>query len=421
MIEAELRYGTESLNARFERGSIDMIGKRADRAYLSDSALGETLDSQVGSSALEEIAHPGETVLIVVPDATRQSGAGQVSNLLVRRLIASGTMPYDIGIIFATGIHRPVTEAEKAEIVTPFVAQRIKALDHRPRDLMQTSRLGETSGGIPVELNRALLDFDKTITVGAVAYHYFAGFTGGRKLVCPGLASSRTIAGSHKLAFDFERMGRADGVGMGMLEGNPVHKAFVEAAAFAPPSFSVNTIVDDAGHILDAVCGEWKESHESACRKYAADHEVRIPEKRPFVAVSAGGWPFDINLIQAHKALEAASRACEDGGTIVLFAECAEGTGRRDFLDWFDAGSSKRLAERLADSYQVNGQTAWSLLEKTERFDVKMVTSLPDEPVSRMGMTKIGRDDAMKMIADQSSGYLLPFGAKFLPVVDSPS
>jgi nickel-dependent lactate racemase len=330
-------------------------------------------------------------------------------------------MPYDIAVIFATGIHRPVTEAEKSDILTPFVAQRIKTIDHRPRDLMQIALVGETGAGIAVELNRSLLEFDHTIAVGAITYHYFAGFTGGRKLICPGLASSRTVSGTHRLAFDFEKLQRAEGVGIGILEGNPVHEAFVEAASFAPPSFAVNTIVDGSGRAVEAVCGDWLSSHKVACRKFAADHEVRVPEKRSFVVASAGGRPFDINLIQAHKALETASRACEEGGTIVLFAECREGTGREDFIDWFEAGSSRGIAERLAESYKVNGQTAWSLMDKAERFDIRIVTDLPEDLVSRMKMTRIAPDEAIKMMADQNSGYLLPFGAKFLPVVDGPA
>ncbi len=108
---------------------------------------------------LEEIVKPGESVLFVVPDATRQTACGQIINLLVRRLIANGTMPFDIRIIFATGIHRKVTEEEKREIVTPFIAQRIKMLDHNPRDLVQIVNFGETSGGIPIRIKPR---FDRT-------------------------------------------------------------------------------------------------------------------------------------------------------------------------------------------------------------------------------------------------------------------
>ena len=116
---------------------------------LTDVEIGERFDNPIDSKPLEEIIKPDESVLFVVPDATRQTACGQIVNLFVRRLIANGTMPFDIRIIFATGIHRKVTEEEKREILTPFIAQRIKMLDHNARDLMQSpdrsKQFGETS------------------------------------------------------------------------------------------------------------------------------------------------------------------------------------------------------------------------------------------------------------------------------------
>ncbi|HUR98550.1 MAG TPA: nickel-dependent lactate racemase, partial [Pyrinomonadaceae bacterium] len=380
---------------------------------LSDVELGSKLDSPIDSKPLEEIVEPGETVLFVVPDATRRTACGQVINLLVRRLIANGTAPHEMSAIFATGIHRPVTDAEKQEILTPFIAQRLKTLDHNPRDLMHIRRLGETPDGTPVELNRALGEFDHVVLIGGISFHYFAGFTGGRKLICPGLGSAKTISATHKLAFDCERKTRREGVGTGLLDGNAVHEAFVHAASFAKPSFSVSTIVDDAGHAVDLFCGDWVTSHRAACESYAQNNTIAIAEKRDLVVVSCGGSPYDINLIQAHKALEAASHACNEGGTIVFVAECEEGMGRPDFLNWFAARNSEALAERLCESYQVNGQTAWSLLRKTETFDVQAVTNLSEDETGQLRMRKID-PSAIEKLPGDSNGYILPFGARSL-------
>ncbi|HUF05662.1 MAG TPA: nickel-dependent lactate racemase [Aridibacter sp.] len=415
MQTVRITYGKSSFDISFDPERFAVLGGGKKEIPLSDRELGLAIDDPVGSPRLEEMVDNGGSVLIVVPDATRLSASGQVVNLLIRRLIAAGVLPYEINAIFATGIHRPVTDDEKAEILTPFVAQRTAALDHRPRDLMSLVQLGETSGGIPVELNKAVTSFDHVITVGAVTFHYFAGFTGGRKLICPGLASSRTVSKTHKLAFDTEKLSRAEGVGPGILDGNPVHEAFVEAAAMAAPAFSVNTIVGDSGAAVGAFCGHWKKAHEKACAAYAKDHEVEIVEKRGIVAAACGGHPFDINLIQAHKALESASYSCAEGGTIVLFAECSDGTGREDFAGWFEAASSKELAEKLAEAYKVNGQTAWSIKEKAERFDVRMVTDLPGGLVEKAGMKKIGPDEAADIVRSSEGGYILPHGAKFLP------
>ena len=378
MSQISLRYGESEVPFEYDEGRFDVIAAPDGRQPMSDIAIGERLDEPIGTAPLEDIIGPGETVLFIVPDATRLAGAGQIINLLVRRLIASGVEPHRMAAIFATGIHRKVTDDEKRAILTPFIAQRLKTLDHDPRDLMKIVRVGETSLSIPVELNRALTEFDRIVLIGGVTFHYFAGFTGGRKLVCPGLASSKTISATHKRAFDCEKMDRREGVGTAMLDGNAVHEAFVEAASMVKVDYAVNTIVNDAGDVTGVFCGDWIESHRAACDAFAGSHTIAIQEKRDVVIASCGGYPFDLNMIQAHKSLEAASDACTDGGTIVLLAECHDGLGRDDFLSWFKSADSSDLAKKLCEKYQVNGQTAWSLLKKAESFRIRLVSTLDD-------------------------------------------
>jgi nickel-dependent lactate racemase len=418
MPRINLKYGKTEIPFDYDETRFKILGDNKNTAPLSDAEIGDKLDNPIDSPPLEEIISPGGSVLLVVPDATRQVAAGQIVNLLVRRLIAGGIVSHNIRIIFATGIHRRVTDDEKRSIATPFVAQRIKMLDHDPRDLMQIVRLGETSGGITVELNRALVEHDHVILIGGVTFHYFAGFTGGRKLVCPGLASAKTVAATHKLAFDCETRTRREGVDTGLLDGNAVHEVFMEAVAKVAPAFAVNTITNDAGEVTDLYCGNWIASHRMACESYAAAHTVKIAEKRDVVIASCGGYPYDINLIQAHKALEAASHACNDGGMIVLLAECRDGLGRKDFLDWFNARDSNALAERLCGNYQVNGQTAWSLLRKTEIFDVRTISTLDASMTEKMKLIPMqSLTRAIAKADGNANGHILPFGAKILPLL----
>ena len=182
----------------------------------------------------------------------------------------------------------------------------------------------------------------------------------------------------------------------------------MEATALINPSFAINTIVNELGEAVDLFCGDWRASHRAACEAYGAEHTIQIREKRPLVVASCGGYPHDINMIQAHKTLEAASHACAEGGTIILLAECEDGLGRSDFLDWFDVADSDALAANLCERYQVNGQTAWSLLKKAEKFDVRILTSLDEKPTRKMRMTKI--EDLTEVAADKA--YILPSGAR---------
>src|ERR1043166_3693984 len=170
MMVASLKYGHDAVDLEVDPGRFDVLGRDVAERRLTDAEIGGRLDGPIDSPELEELLEPGHSVLIVVPDATRQTGSGQVVNLLVRRLIANGTAPHDISIVFATGIHRKVTDAEKAEILTPFILQRIKTLDHDPRDLASLVKVGETSGGIPVELNRAVVESDHVIIIGGVTF-----------------------------------------------------------------------------------------------------------------------------------------------------------------------------------------------------------------------------------------------------------
>jgi nickel-dependent lactate racemase len=418
MNEIQLGYGRTTVNFAFDENRYQLLTPNSlNEKPLSDAEIGQALDSPLEARALERILSPGESVLIVVSDATRATASAQIVNLLVRRIIQNGISPADIAVIFATGIHRPVTPEEKQELLTPFITQRIKTIDHdafNPEDLVL---LGETKQGIAIEVNRALQEFSHVIITGAIGFHYFAGFTGGRKSICPGLASVRTIETTHMLALDFENGGRQIGVGTGLLEGNAVHEACDQIAEMINPSFSINAVVDERGRAVRIYSGHWRRAHKIGCDEYLSDHSAKIDRKRAVVLASCGGFPGDINLIQAHKTLDMAACACAEAGTIILFAECREGLGRPDFLKWFAERNSRALEDRLRQSYEVNGQTAWSLLNKAEHYRVLLVSELPDDDVRQMRMTPArSLDEAMSQVDSKAEGYILPRGAALLPV-----
>jgi nickel-dependent lactate racemase len=417
----ELSYGRGAINFDYDAERFDVLtADEAARHPLSDAEIGAALDVSIDSPPLEDLLAPGDSILIVASDATRATGSAQVINLLVRRLIQNGTPPGDIAIIFATGIHRAVRPGEKAELLTPFIAQRIRTIDHDAYDASQLTQLGVMEDGTPIEVNRSLKEFAKVILTGAVGFHYFAGFTGGRKSICPGLAGSETIEATHMLALDFERSGRRSGVGSGLLNGNAVSEACERVASLIDPAFSINAIVDERGRSEKIFAGHWRSAHACACADYVAGHSLRIKEKREVVVVSCGGSPYDINMIQAHKALDMAAHACRDGGSIVFLAECGDGLGRADFLKWFESADSGALETRLRQAYEVNGQTAWALLTKTERFRVHLVTELAGEEVRRMRMIPArSLEEALATVSRDASGYILPRGAALLPVLAS--
>lgn len=414
----ELGYGPDTIKFEYDSARFDVLTPDKSEAHpLTDAEIGAALDTPIDSPPLEDLVGPGDSVLIVASDATRATGSPRIINLLVRRLIQNGVPPGDIAIIFATGIHRPVRQDERAELLSPFIAQRIRTIDHDAYDASQLIRIGVTPSGAAIEVNRALKEFSKVILTGAVGFHYFAGYTGGRKSICPGLASAQTIEATHMLALDFERGGRRAGVSAGLLKGNAVSEECERVAAMIAPAFVVNAIVDDRGRIEQVFAGHWDAAHKQACAAYASSHTRRIAEKRELVIASCGGSPYDLNMIQSHKALDMAAAACLDGGTIILLAECGDGLGRADFLKWFESADSRALEARLREAYEVNGQTAWALLTKTERFRVHFVTRLSDDDVRKMRMIPVHSiDEALANILPNTKGYIMPRGAALLPV-----
>ena len=420
MAQIQLGYGRSSLSFEFEETRYQVLGCNSlVETPLTDLEIGEALNAPIASLPIDDLFSADDSVLIVVSDATRATASAQIINLLVRRLIQAGVSPSAIAIIFATGIHRRVSAEEKIELLTPFIAQRIRMLDHDANDSSAMLSLGTTQGGTPVDVNRALRDYSRVIITGAIGFHYFAGFTGGRKSICPGLASAKTIEATHMLALDFETGGRRAGVNTALLQGNAVHEECERIAAMIEPSLGVYAVVDERGRAVRVYAGDWRVAHETGCREYHAGHSVQIDAKREVTIVSCGGSPYDVNMIQAHKALDMAAHACQEGGDIILLAECPDGLGRSDYLKWFEAENSQELAKRLCKDYEVNGQTAWALLSKAERYQIQLVSRLPDEDVQLMRMRPArSLNEAVESLRLGATGYIMPRGAAILPQVN---
>ncbi len=364
---------------------------------------------------------PGDTVVIVTSDITRYTGSELYLPLLVERLNRQGIADGDIEILIALGIHRKQTEQEHRKILGPLYG-RIRVTDHDCDDPDALVDIGTTSNGIRVTINRRAVEADHLILTGTIGFHYFAGFGGGRKSVLPGIASRAACMASH-----FAVLNPGEGSGKnrlavtGNLEGNPVHRAMVEGCAFAGPDFILNTVLSADKRIIAAFSGEWREAHEAGCRYYRRQFAFPLAEKRDLVVASCGGFPKDINLIQAHKAMEYGVQALTDGGVLILLAECRDGFGNGTFFNWFRHKRLDEFEAALRAGYEINGQTAYSLYQKAERFRIVLVSRFPSPQVEAMGMIPAQTlDEAMKLAAGllppEWRCYLMPEAGSVLPV-----
>ena len=381
------------------------------------------LDLPIGAPPPEALPGIEGRVAIVVPDATRAAGADRILPILLHRLEAAGADPARITLFFATGIHRPVTGDEQRVILGAEIASRYATVVHRAGGDGEFTDAGRSAAGTPMLLNSRFMEADVKILIGSVGLHYFAGFTGGRKGVLPGLAARETIFANH-----LKVLGGTDGlrhpaVRPARLDGNPVNLEMEEAAALAGVHFIVNTILDDEGGIAAVLAGHWKEAHRAACERVRDTRTVAVGERRRLVLVSAGGHPKDINMIQAHKAMEYAVAALEEDGILLLLAACPEGPGHPDFFPWFaHRHDVEQMARRLRDNYQVYGQTALALTAKARRFRVGLVSGMADEMVEAMGMTPLGSLErglawAARQLSPGTRAWVISHGGAVLPRV----
>jgi lactate racemase len=413
-----LGYGTARLPVDYCPDQFSLLAAHDSEApSLSDAELAAALNKPIGTPLLEEIIRKRDRVLLVVPDATRVAGVNRLAPMLLQCLNDHGLLDSQIEVLIGGGIHRAPTTEEINRILGENVAGRLAVHHHDANDDSSLVKLGQTSRGTPVELNRRLLEVDHVIALGAITFHYFAGFSGGRKAIVPGCASARTIRANHLLSFDLEKLQKREGVASSVLDGNAVHEDMVEAVSMLNPSFLVNTIINSQNEIAAVYAGHWHDAHRRGCAEYNMAHAVPIERRRSEVIVSCGGTPRDLNMIQSHKALEHAATALEPGGTMIAIAECSQGLGRNDFLDWFVPGGSTATAHKLLQGYQVNGQTAWGLRKKSETFRVLLVSSLNSEVVQQMGLEPHTSLESALATLDRRDGYIIPNGLTTLPQI----
>jgi nickel-dependent lactate racemase len=414
----DLGYGAQQIPFRFDPQQFRLLAQQdTTPAPLTDAGLHAALDAPINSPRLEEIVKSHERVVIVVPDATRAACVHRIAPLLVERLNRHGLSDSQISFLIGGGIHRAPTAAEIHGILGFDLPARIEVHPHDANDAASHAALGTTARGTPVVLNRRLVEADRVIVVGAISLHYIAGFSGGRKAILPGCGAERSIQANHLLSFDLETLEKRSSIASGCLDGNPVHEDMLEAVGMLNPSFLVNTVLDGQNEIVAVYAGHWRDAHRRGCDEYLASHTVEVDERRPVVIVSAGGAPRDINLIQSHKAMEHASQVLPEGGTMIALAECAQGLGRDDFLRWFAPGGARATALMLAEDYKINGQTAWGLRRKAERFRLLLVSALDADVVRQMGLEPHTTLESALSSVQPAPGYIIPSGLTTLPSV----
>ncbi len=392
---------------------------------LSNPVIIDTSDIQIKEiSAYEfnELIRPQlikyigdkKKLLIIIPDKTRKSRIELLLPSLLKLIKNSGIQDKNITILFANGAHSPITKEEQLKILGADILQHYRVLNHNSKS-DDAVFLGKTKRGTPVRVNPLIQEHDGIIAISSVTHHYFAGFSGGPKMLLPGITHEETIFSNHRLVIDEQGIFNKN-CSDGILEGNPVYEDIAEAISFYPPAIYIGFILNEQDNILSVQCGDIIKTHKSLSELVHITYEKSIKRLYDLVIVSTGGYPHDITFIQTHKSIHHAFNAVKPNGVILCVAECSEGIGSESFLHWFEYNSSIEMVHGLKNNYTLNGHTALALKSKTEKCNIILFTSLNKELTNKIGLFHVSEmEEGLKLAKTLLPQYfrtlIIPKGA----------
>lgn len=363
------------------------------------------IDKSSFTNSLKDLLPPTKDgrLSIVVSDKTRLCGYELYLPWVLEVAESKGYNKNNITIFIAYGTHPKQTESESLKTYGESF-NHYKFVHHNCDDADSMINIGFTKAGTPVTIRKELNDSDAILLFGAISHHYFAGYGGGRKLIFPGLASREAIYKNHKLFIDFEGGLLNHGCQSGVLAGNPVAEDLEEADSYSPEKIIISGILNKSGEVTRLLFAKDYAEFTSACKKYDSFYRKKDTKQYDLVIASSGGFPKDINFIQTHKSIHNAASFVKDGGTLILLGECRDGLGNENFIGIFDQ-ELKDAVKSLKSNYSGNGGTALSMMTKTERIKINMVTSLSSETCIKLKVNKMLEEDILPFV-EQFSGSI---------------
>ena len=413
----KLKYGKEEIRLPIEdKNIIKILNLEKQEVLLNpENRLKELLKNPINSPSLRELIFQKKAskILIIVNDITRPTPYEIILPPLLNELQQTGIKKENIIFMVATGIHRSNSQEEIKEMFGENIFSAYKFINHDCDD-PHLKNLGKLKSGNKLWVDPIISDADFIITTGVIVPHYFAGFSGGRKSILPGICGRRTIEANHAQMVHHDA--RA-----GNLKGNPVHQEMQEAAEKVGVDFNINVVTDENHKIVEIVAGELLTSWQQGVEICKQIYICPIKKKAEVVIASPGGYPKDINVYQAQKALENAYQAVKPGGTIVLLAECSEGYGEPTFEKWVEeANSPNDIIERLKKKFVLGGHKAYAIAKLTKEVEVILISSLPPDKVRKLffiPMENISQtiEYIKEKYGEDFQAYILPSGNTVVP------
>ena len=311
----EARYGADVIESRIGELKAEGDGR---------SIVRKAIENPIDSPRLRELAKGKRSCVVIISDHTRPVPSKDILPEMFAELEA-GSPGIEITLLVATGFHRPTTSVELEAKLGADILKRVKVVLHDSRNPASNVRVGVLPSGAPCVIDRVAADAELLISEGFIEPHFFAGFSGGRKSVLPGVADQVTVLGNHCSKFIDSPFART-----GNLEGNPLHEDMVAAAKMAKLKFIVNVVIDEEKRTVAAFAGDPFAAHRKGC-DFLLGYAKVAPKPADIVITSNGGAPLDQNLYQCVKGMTAAEATCNPGGVIIDCVECADGHGGQSF------------------------------------------------------------------------------------------
>ncbi len=329
----ELAFGKTGLHANLPDGLRYQFLEARSAVALPDgpAALEAALDAPIGTPPLVELARGKKTAAISVCDITRPAPNRLVLPPLLARLAQAGIPRENVTVLIATGLHRPATEDEIREIVGPDLYGHINVVNHHAKVLSEHTYLGDTSTGTPVHIDSRFIAADLHITLGFIEPHLMLGFSGGRKLIAPGLAAQETIKVLHSPKFMRDQRAVE-----GSVQDNPLHRELIEISRIARHDFLVDVSLTRDRKIAQVFAGHPELAHRQGMDFVGKVMLERIEEPVDAVITTSAGYPLDLTFYQTVKGITAASHIVKPGGRILVVSACSEGAGAPEFCEMLE-------------------------------------------------------------------------------------
>ncbi|MBN1868070.1 nickel-dependent lactate racemase [Candidatus Sumerlaeota bacterium] len=382
-----LAYGRRGIEVAIPAGHRIHVLDYGEVEPLTDptAATAHALEHPIGSPPLREIAQRRRDCCIVVSDRTRPVPNRAILPPILDVLAQAGLDDDRIAILIATGIHSPTEGPALEEILGPDLVGRLRVLNHVARDPASCVSVGRTPSGVEAVVNRFYVESDLKIVTGLIEPHLMAGYSGGRKGICPGIASYDTVKYFHGV----EILGHPRAMA-GCLEGNPVHEEALAVARLAGVDFLVNATLDPERRVTGVFAGDLDAAHLEGVRFLRRHGVATVPEPVDVVLTSSAGYPLDATFYQTNKGMLSGYPIVKPGGTVIVAAECEEGEGSPEFRDLIDRAESPEQIMSLISRpgfYQIDQWAIQETCKSLSKNEVYFVSeNLDPERMRRLGV-----------------------------------